>query len=328
MNTHFDTRSCCPGCQSEHFTELYATPYSEPPISTYLAEFYRPFGEVDRSKLADAEFSIVECQQCSLVFQKHIPNEALMHELYEVWIDPEKVSKMEEEGYNVDYHWKDADEILALLAYFNQPPRALRFFDFGMGWAKWCQMAQAFSIQAYGAELSETRIAHAQSKGIEVVDWQGIPGQEFDFISTEQVMEHLAHPQETLKHLASGLKTGGLLKVSVPNGGNIHTLLKKMDWMAPKTSPDTLNAIAPLEHINCFNHRSIVIMAKAIGLELVQLPYVNPNQAIGQGVAAGLKGWIRANLALLKKLFRPFVHKLFFPNSQYRKGTRLYFRKK
>ena len=45
-----------------------------------------------------------------------------------------------------------------------------------------------------------------------------------------------------------------------------------MDWKAPKNSRNSLNPVAPLEHINCFRRKSLIKMAAIAGMEEVVIP--------------------------------------------------------
>ena len=57
----------------------------------------------------------------------------------------------------------------------------------------------------------------------------------------------------------------------MPNGDDNNRILNKMDWSAPKGSGDSLNIVAPLEHINCFTNKAIKAMASKVGLEEFKL---------------------------------------------------------
>jgi SAM-dependent methyltransferase len=93
-----------------------------------------------------------------------------------------------------------------------------------------------------------------------------IPARRFDLINAEQVFEHLPEPLDTLRHLSRGLKPGGLLRIGVPNGTGLKQSLAAWDWTAPKGSARSLNAVAPLEHLNCFTRTSLLVLAETAGL--------------------------------------------------------------
>lgn len=269
---HFDTRTACPGCGGARFMAIYEAAFDQPPIRGYLEWFYRPVGGVELEYLKGAVYCLCECGGCGMIFQKQIPNEQLMKRLYERWIDPEKVRAANEGHEGLAYHVSHAEEVMRVIAWLGRPPSSLSFLDFGMGWGHWALMAKAFGCDAYGSELSTERIQHARSQGIKVVSWEEIPHCRFDFINTEQVFEHIPKPLETLCHLKQSLKPGGVIKVSVPNTRHIGRKLRVMDWEARRGSRNSLTAVAPLQHINCYRRSSLVAMGGAAGMEEVFLP--------------------------------------------------------
>ncbi|MEP7258285.1 MAG: class I SAM-dependent methyltransferase, partial [Flavitalea sp.] len=166
-----------------------------------------------------------------------------------------------------------AAEIINLLAYFKTNAYETKFLDFGMGWGKWCLMAKAFGIDSYGMELSVERIEYAKKSGIKVISWDEVPDNQFDFINTEQVFEHIPAPLETMRHLSQALKPNGIIKISVPNGNDISNKLKVMDWGAKRKAKNSLMVVTPLEHINCYRTKSIITMGEKCGLENVEIPF-------------------------------------------------------
>jgi SAM-dependent methyltransferase len=141
-----------------------------------------------------------------------------------------------------------------------------------MGWGRWALMAKAFGCNSFGNEMSEEKCKYAKSNGIVVIKWDEIPHYEFDFINTEQVFEHLPEPLITLKHLKMALKKDGVIKISVPTINDVERRLKIMDWTAEKGRKNSLNFIAPLEHINYFRRKSLLAMAEKAGLQEVLMP--------------------------------------------------------
>jgi 2-polyprenyl-3-methyl-5-hydroxy-6-metoxy-1,4-benzoquinol methylase len=194
-----------------------------------------------------------------------------MVKLYEEWIDPEKVLELGVEDHDIDFYEHLAGEIRVIIRHLRKLPNQLKLLDFGMGWGQWCLMARAYGCSAFGTELSQTRVDHAKASGTLAIRWEQIPEHQFDFINTEQVFEHLADPVGTLRYLANSLNSNGIIKISVPNGRDIHRRLAVMDWTAPKRSKNSLNCVAPLEHINCFTHNSLIRMAEVAGLAPVRI---------------------------------------------------------
>jgi len=198
-----------------------------------------------------------------------------MERLYEHWIDPVKALHQNKAYDSLAHYSCYAQEIMQIISFFNAAPSSLKLFDFGMGWGKWALMAKAFGCESYGTELSEKRIEHARANGIRVIPSNEISDYRFDFINTEQVFEHIPEPLKTLRILKTALKNGGILKISVPTVNDIDRRLKIMDWKAVKGSINSLNPVAPLEHINCFRRSSLLKMASEAQMEEVCLPLAN-----------------------------------------------------
>ena len=311
--SYFEIRKHCPTCKSTNTIEIYSCSFLKSPIKEFLKSFYSPQGKVEFEYLKGANFILKECNNCGTIFQKEIPNDFLMNKLYEEWIDPEKAFKSHLEKVNLSNFSYYAQEVMMVIAFFNRIPSQLKFFDYGMGWGKWCYMAKAFGCGSYGTELSKTRIEYAQSQGTKVITWEEIPNYRFDFINTEQVFEHIPEPLKTLRCLKKSLKHNGLIKISVPNGKDIRRRLRIGDWLAPKGSKNSLNSVSPLEHINCFKQASIIRMADIVELELVKMPM--PLQLANTTNWNGMK-------QIIKNLARPIYRNL-FPG-----GTYLFFRPK
>lgn len=271
MNDYFISREACPCCLSQNSVTLYKAEYAEPKIREYLKSHYSFRTGAGYEYLENAYYILNECKDCGLVYQREIPNEHLMYKLYEEWIDPQQTL----EGHknkNTEYFVHKAKQIIDLIEYFGIMPGKLKFLDFGMGWGSWCRLAKGFGCEVYGAELSNARIDYAQASGIQIVKWEEMPNYQFDFINTEQVFEHIPAPFETLKYLKLSLKSNGIIKVSVPDGWDMKRRLKIEDWTAFKGSQNSLNPVAPLEHINCFTHDTLVRMARKAGLNLIVIP--------------------------------------------------------
>lgn len=305
VNNHFIKRLQCPVCQSDNLKVLYTESYESDLIKNYLDDFYNPQGGVEHEYLVGTDFSLQKCSNCDLVYQENVPNDDLMFRLYEQWIDPNIVCEARDK-LPLWYYESYANQLLDLVSFFNKPPNNLEYLDFGMGWGKWCLMAKAFGCQVYGLELSKERIAYAKRNGIKVLDETDLNTHQFDYINTDQVFEHIPNPLQVLHDLVALLKPEGIIKISVPNGNQVEHLLETMDWSAKKGHQNSLNVVAPLEHINCFKTKTIMILAEACNLELIEVPRARQNY--------------RSKTDFLKKLIKKMIRTK-------PKSTNLYFRK-
>jgi 2-polyprenyl-3-methyl-5-hydroxy-6-metoxy-1,4-benzoquinol methylase len=242
-------------------------------MKEYLDSFYSPLGEgVEFEYLQGSYYILNECKDCGLIYQEEIPNEFLMLKLYEQWIDPQVILEEHKNNRNARHFVWVAKEIANVIQYFDTIPGQLKFLDLGMGWGEWCLMAKGLGCDVYGTEISQARIDYAKASGIKVVSWEEIPNHQFDFINTEQVFEHLADPLETLVHLKRALKPDGVIRINVPNGWDIKRRLEIWDWKAPVGSENSLNLVAPFQHINCYTYEVLVKMGQRAGLEVVVIP--------------------------------------------------------
>lgn len=264
------TRKACPACAGNEVQVLLQLPYDADPIRQYLINFYSPQGRVDLARVAGETYQLDRCLGCGLTFQRHVPDDALLMEVYEEWIDPDLARRTDFESRDLTYYSRRAREIERIIGLIGRAPQSLRTLDFGMGWAEWAIMAGAYGCDSAGTELSPQRRAHAAARGVRVID--DPTGERFDFINTEQVLEHVTEPLQLLATLRDALTPDGLVKISVPNGWDIDRRLTRGDWAAPTGHPDSLNPVAPLEHLNCFTLAAMDHMAALCGLQRVPVP--------------------------------------------------------
>jgi len=270
MNQHFVARDRCPACLSSDSDILFAGSYTAAPIGTYVKTFYDQTGPgAEWEYLEGAQYILKECRACTLIYQHEVPGNELMQRLYEHWLDPGVVRKTVTGQRSAEFYYWCATEIARVLCFLKRPLDQVKFLDFGMGWGNWCLITKGFGCNVYGTELSDSRVGHAQQMGIETVEWGALAQHRFDFVNAEPVFEHLADPLKALPHLRGALSDDGVIRINVPSGTDIKRRLAIGDWSAPFGSDRSLNDVAPLQHVNCFNYRSLVAMARAAGLEEV-----------------------------------------------------------
>lgn len=282
MNNAFIIRERCPGCHDDSCHELYAASLTQPPISEYLKAFYAPQGGIDLSSLEGGQYELMECGQCSLIFQRIALSDRLMHKLYTKWIDPIRSLAIYEAETGINHALAQIRQIADLIHFIGCPPGQVKALDYGMGWGHWCRLAAAMGLDVLGHELSLAKADRAATYGIKNLSRQELSAHSFDFINVDQVFEHLTNPLETLVELVQILQPEGIIRISVPDGWNIKKRLRSANWLAPKQSPHNLNPVAPLEHINCFNHTALLNMAKKAGLEPISVPSRHAVSCVGR----------------------------------------------
>ena len=268
----FVERTSCPVCGAPGAPVLRECRYDAQPIKGFLDRFYSRQGGVEHEWLRGAAYVVRECRECGLVFQQSAPDGELARRLYEHWIDPDKAYEVFERHRRVDYFFPPLREIADVIDFLGGEPADLTFLDFGSGWGHWARLARGFGCAVFAADLAPSRSAAAGHHGIGVLPPEELGVERFDYINAEQVFEHLPKPAETLRSLARSLRPGGLILVSVPDGSDVRRRLRGWDWAAPEGSRGSLIPIAPLEHVNCFSHSTIVKLGEVVGLEEAEVP--------------------------------------------------------
>lgn len=274
-NSNLNKREYCPVCNSTNTSTLYSIEYNSDTLKKYLTLFYSNQGYIDLDLLDGGMYQIEECMFCGLIFQKFFPNDILLKEIYTVWIDP-KISQKNrfQEILVTNYQKEYVKELMQMKKIFSNPTKQIQIYDFGMGWGEYLAIAKAIGFNCHGSEIEPTRVANAKKMGINIVDLQK-NNIKFDVIIAEQVFEHLTKPRETLIMLRNALKKDGIIKISVPHSRNIRRITNTPDWEAAKGSKMSINPLAPLEHLQYFNRRSLIILAKECCLKEYQLNLKN-----------------------------------------------------
>jgi 2-polyprenyl-3-methyl-5-hydroxy-6-metoxy-1,4-benzoquinol methylase len=304
--TELATRERCPSCGSPDASPLLRHLYEATPLREFLVATYE--GRADLSRLTGIAFEVDRCNSCRLVFQRTVPVGSLLDDLYDVWIAPGEKERLRGR-YELSYYRYLAEQVDFLVQHFRKKPSQVSVLDFGLGWSEWASVAKGYGCNVAGMEISSERIRHARSLGIEIVEWGEVPQRAFDYINAEQVFEHLINPRETLVHLAKGLRANGLIGISVPNGRGIEKRLKRLPGMR-KVTMDYIMPITPLEHVNCFDHWSLVELGLQSGLRPVR-----PQFRLLYNAASG---WLEPKQSI-KNLIRPLYRHL------YPKSTVVYF---
>ncbi len=257
----FIQRSQCPACKALKFEKLLSLPFSDKRVDDFLRSNY---GErLPYRELSCMPYEIRECNRCKLLWQYWILDAEGMRSLYEGWI-PENESLDKKRRGDVSLFARYAREAEVIAALINRRPHEISVLDFGMGWGYWCRLVASFGYDVIGYELSQQRIEYARSMEVNAIgDLDFLLTSHFDFINCEQVFEHLPQPLETLQKLTNCLKPQGIIRISVPDGSGMATLLCHPSWRAGKDS------LHPMEHINSFTHHCLLNLAELVGFERV-----------------------------------------------------------
>jgi SAM-dependent methyltransferase len=273
MPVEFQEREACPLCRSGESLTLCDLGYDDPKLKSFIEHFYR--GRIGDTSLQQGRYRVVKCRGCGFVYQDPILSDEGMQILYHDWVDQE-LSLQKKLNAPARLFQQYAGQIRTLSKLFDKPPAQTRILDFGMGWGYWCRMAQAYGYDVSGFEFSLQRCKHAREMGLRVLDKLPQSEDMFDFVFANQVFEHLADPVQVLGELCLSLKGDGVVYLRVPDGRGVDRRLQNGGW-----SPE-LDAVHPLEHINCFTRKTLIELAASAGLR-----HFNPPLRLNWGSIAG-----------------------------------------
>jgi SAM-dependent methyltransferase len=236
---HFNNRNC-PLCESGKSVKI--------------------FTDVNRREGLPIEATLIECQICSMRYLNPVPDAASLALLYtQGVIDPVGTDAMQvapvsralprssllRSGLRTlngwirghPHDWPEAEGQGRTILDFGCHDGSKLIFWYQRGW------------QIAGIDLNESAIEVAKQRFPEGLFWCGDLldleiAERFDFIRTDNVVEHLLDPVAYLKALAKLLKPGGALRIFVPNGRSLSVRLfgrySYIYWM-----PFHLNLFSP-----------------------------------------------------------------------------------
>jgi SAM-dependent methyltransferase len=143
--------------------------------------------------------------------------------------------------------------------------------DIGCGSGLSLLEATALGAEAFGIEADPNVAPLARDLGLTVhignIFDKPFPERRFDLVALNQVIEHVASPEETLLAIRERLSDGGRVVAAFPNQGSFWRRVCGERW---------LNWHIPF-HVNHFNSRSFRLLAERCGYQIFSQRTVTPN---------------------------------------------------
>ncbi len=252
---------------------------------------------------SDFSYVLQSCNVCNAITQRYVPDTYFLTRLYGVWIDDSE--ELQKFGF-VEYkhHIREAMQLTSfLLGHFQlSSPSDLKILDFGAGWGRFSMALRACGCQVYVSDLSSERNDAHLHQGFKVINLTDIQGQDFHFINTEQVLEHMTNPFQVSAKLRSGLRNKGILKISVPYFSWAEKEPILINWTLDQKRENNPRPFHPLEHLTYFRRPSLYYMTKELGMKEVKPSLRN--------VLDFSFEWTRAQ-PILKNIARTFPARVF-----------------
>jgi SAM-dependent methyltransferase len=273
-------RTSCPACATADHEVVAELSYRHPVLAAVL-DLYA--ATPAQRALLDAErYALLACAGCGTLYQRTVPGPALAYALYEEWIDAARSLALAQDT-TLERLRRGLYVLEGMVKLLRAPWHGAACVDFGAGWGSFSALARAAGLDVTACELSPSRAAHLRALGIRVRDIGAVASQSVALVHCDQVLEHVTQPREVVAELARVLAPGGVLFVGLPHDPEIGRRLRREAWLEDKfywkaghpRVAESLNAVAPLEHVNTFSGLGLERLLAAVGL----VPFIPPAAA-------------------------------------------------
>ena len=278
----------CPICENNKLVSIYRLSYQDTKIKNFLETYYNK--KLNLDLISHNDYNLLECKNCSFIFQKFVPDELFSEELYENLISAKASLKKKEDNIkelNKKYH----NEIFLIKKLFKN--KKINVLEFGAGWGFWSLEAKKNGFNVSCLELSKKRVEYMKSKNLHVINIIEKNKPKYDFIYSDQTFEHISDPKETLELLNGSLNLGGYILLNFPSSFGFKKKVKN------NYTPNKDEA-HPLEHLNLFNRLSMNYLIKNTNLKLINFRSLNSLKL--RYVYKDIKNLIYFDSVLLKKI--------------------------
>jgi SAM-dependent methyltransferase len=260
----FLARDHCPACASPDRDLVAELPLHLPPLSRHLESFYGSRLVGSLPGLATNRYRLARCRTCGTHYQIDAPSADWLAHFYRGIQEPgdEPVPT-----YVFEQRARELAMVSRQLDALGRPKKAL---DFGAGAGGWARLAQSAGYDVTIMDIAPGSFPRLSAAGIRCAAPFSIPDRDFSLVHVEQVLEHLPDPSATFGRLVEHLGPRGIVIVGVPHDPALPKKLLAPDWLAAKHEAASLNAVAPLEHLNAFSPAGFRLLGERHGLERLE----------------------------------------------------------
>ncbi|PHR49834.1 MAG: hypothetical protein COA32_01485 [Fluviicola sp.] len=192
---------------------------------------------------------LVRCNSCSFVFSQAIPSSEELEKCYQGYGRNDYLSPITIKRYH---------ELLDKMEPFRKTNKIL---DVGCGIGYFLEVAKERGWEIYGTEFTDKAVDICERKGIKmqkgVLAVDNYKAEEFDVITSFEVIEHINNPIEELNHFYQLLRKGGLVYVTTPNFNSVLRYRLKENY----------NVIAYPEHLSYYTPKTIKKVFETTGFQ-------------------------------------------------------------
>lgn len=207
-----------------------------------------------------------KCKECDTLYVSPRPTQEMLFEYYSSYESPNSWNELLISTNNERKYLQHIPRVEKLESIINQSVNEKKVFvDLGAGngnFAKAVQEANIFE-EVIASDIADGCIEACKKQGLKtkkctVTDFEETS---IDCITFNDLIEHVFNPFEFLSACYSKLKENGILMLSTPNGEGFDFKILK----------DKTENIVPPEHIQYLNPKSMEIILKKIGFEVLDI---------------------------------------------------------
>ena len=210
------------------------------------------------------DYGIITCQSCNFKHIIPLPTEKDLEKFYRNRFYTETRPRYLQE-YEEDREWWFLifDNRLQIIEGLLPDKLYRSVIDIGSGPGLFCKVAKKRGWQYIGLEPSRVACDHSRAKNLNIIHDFLVAGNacnlpRVDAVHLHEVLEHTLDPKNFLLLCRDLLNYDGLLIVTCPNDYNDWQLAFEERWW-----------LAPIEHINYFDHKSLGELLVNCGFEVL-----------------------------------------------------------
>lgn len=227
-------------------------------------------GYETRHALEKDGFPVRQCPRCDFLFVAPRPPESVIIDHYARQYRGATATWYPKAGSR---KWRGFWQSLRFIRY----ARGRRVLDLGCGGGFMVAALGRFAREAVGVDISENSIAYAR-RAFPAHRFHAEPlatfrerGEQFDFVFSSEVIEHVRDPRDYMETLRQCVRPGGYAYVSAPDAGHPAVPADLAKW----------SDICPPEHLNWFNYRNLVWLCAQFGfVPHRRLPSATPSHSV------------------------------------------------
>lgn len=260
-------------------------------------------------------FSVLQCESCGQMVTTPRLTETDLPNLYSLYYPRrnidfdalERESKLVEKKLARFNRWLSGTDNQG--HYLAKPGQ--RVLDIGSGSCLSLLELRRLGVEPFGVEADPNVAVIAQRYGLKVhigsIHNNPFPGQVFDLITLNQVIEHVPDPVALLQVVRDRLAPDGRIALSFPNVSSWQRRLFGSRW---------INWHVPY-HQHHFNRRSFTLLVRKLDYEVASVRSITPNiwtiiqlRAIGRAPSEGMASDVWRSAPILGAEQPPFVRRL------------------